>query len=188
MGADGDVIAPTRENAARRAAERASARWHAHARGTIPLVRRAARILFNTLTGLSLLLCVAAVALWVRGYRASGAIYYRDGGPLISLDSRRGTFALVVQHHHQWQLRGFQVREGQNPPVAPVREYLRRGRNSKDWTLLGFSLLRSDAHWVLTAPSWFVVTAAAALPAWRLLKRRGHSHSRFAAPPAVCRD
>lgn len=54
------------------------------------------RHLLNLLTALSLLLCVAAVALWVRGYRVKDVLRWPTATGRAKLESNRGQFVLIV--------------------------------------------------------------------------------------------
>jgi hypothetical protein len=53
------------------------------------------RRLVNLLTALSLLLCVAAAALWVRSYRVSDAVLWADGSGERGAQTLSGTWVVV---------------------------------------------------------------------------------------------
>src|SRR3954452_9463049 len=56
------------------------------------LHRRPARILLNAATALSLVLCVAAAALWARSYFVADSVYSRSGATShAALTSTKGT-------------------------------------------------------------------------------------------------
>ena len=142
------------------------------------------RRLFNLLTLLSLLLCVAAGGMWVRSHRAhdcvsASSVHWTlavdsDAGVLSVLtqwsESPRERFPWLAERHDRviwdprllppvWEAWGFQVRRlvGAPQPGAPPR-----------WT---FS--------ALTAPYWAVVTLAALGPTLslgRALCRRSRLH------------
>src|SRR3954447_20778018 len=65
-------------------------------RGTIPAVRRLPRILLNAATGVSLVLCAAAVVLWVRSYRVTHSVGFpaASGNPVSGMVASRGALFL----------------------------------------------------------------------------------------------
>ena len=128
--------------------------------------------MLNLLTALSLLLCVAVCALWVRSYFATEALGYGrivDGpaGRTLSVHgagSGRGRFVLVLVQSLPSELtpeytRPFYLRQ---PPHD-----LDQGRASPSlWNRLGFFLLEPPEYGVIV-PAWVLAVVTAALPAYR---------------------
>jgi hypothetical protein len=89
----------------------------------MPRVRHVPRILLNALTALSLILCAATVALWVRSYWIADVIERRERQ--IQVDGERGwTFLRLVSQ--RGKLRGTTVRHFDevtypaNGPTGPI--------------------------------------------------------------------
>src|SRR5688572_23395667 len=130
------------------------------------------RRLLNGLTALSLLLFVAAAALWVRSYFATEAVGFGrvlDGaaGRTLSISGAgwaRGRLVLVLVQDLPSELspeyaRPFYLRQ---PP-----QELRRDRPSPSlWNRLGFFLLDRPEHGVIL-PLWALAIVAAVLPIHR---------------------
>lgn len=121
--------------------------------------------LSNFLFWVSLVLCVATLLVWWRGGRATDGIYYRNGGPLVTVDARRGEISLVVQRHHRWALQGLRYRRS-DPLGYSVREQLRWPPDRRRWQLAGFALWTSEeaGQWVATVPYWSIAAAAITWP------------------------
>ncbi len=158
---------------------------------------RALHILLNSLTLLSLLLCLAAAALWIRGLWAADAIVagfwdyrphprypaYKDASFLLAVHERgRCTFSIVKRACVEGPGRHLQTGPGPNGEkfayqradsdglmkLAPAGP----GVQVSDIYFGGFGY-REAAYFKSTAiPDWSLVTATILLPAARLLKRR----------------
>jgi hypothetical protein len=138
------------------------------------------RRLLNLLTALSLLLCVAAVALWVRGHWVGDGIVVSSGRYHHSLDSSLG----FLDYECCWE-RPRPVRK--TLPMTPGRGFRRTRWEPAEWEtrlppeagrFLGFAWgsgekvyqSRDPFVWV-RVPYWSVVAALAAVPAWRFSAR-----------------
>ena len=133
-------------------------------------MRRLFRILLNSLTVLSLLLFVAAVALWVRGHYTYDMIGFRGRWVSARLESSSGNLAVVAISFSQpwsedlgwyWRAAG-----GPSPGQLPGAR-------------LGFGVLSRQIgtrHMrALCVPAWSVALMTATLPAlgiWRWLRKR----------------
>ena len=77
------------------------------------------RRLLNLLTALSLLLCVAVVALWVRSYRASETLYWieenKSGGSARAARACRGGLVLSIE---RWGASAGGLRRGYHPGIC----------------------------------------------------------------------
>ena len=160
------------------------------------IVKRLFRIVLDTATVLSLLVCIAAAVLWVRSYRVAD-IYFMPSAPDTFVGSSRGTFfafgrpaplppdvlALLKQGS---QPRGYRR-------DAPFDFRPRRGssaepgyRGSFEFVGVSWFLTRGGRFpaqgggrgggyiapvWQATAPHWMVVTLFGILPAARLIRR-----------------
>ena len=140
------------------------------------------RRLLNLLTALSLLLCVAVVALWVRSYFVTevagwGRVGHGAGAGRLrvyGVGSGRGRVVLVVVDSAPSELnpeyaRGFYLRE---PPAEVERDR----PHLSVWNRMGFFLLERPENGVIL-PMWLLAVAAMALPvcratAWRRARKR----------------
>jgi hypothetical protein len=123
------------------------------------------RSLFNFAAGLSLLLCAAAVTLWVRSYqfpdnRVGESLNFRRSDPRWWVISHRGAFTLCRQNGKDWG-REFGKVEGLGFKFGGLR-----GPNGSLWNL-------RVPYWFATAvllvpPAWWVAWARRA---WK--RRRG---------------
>jgi hypothetical protein len=179
-------------------------------------VRRLGRILFNTLMGLSLLLCLASVALCVRSYWVGDQLYWsrwtsagmpaspgtlRMHETAVFLVSGRGGLAVEFRIQEvQWQ-------SGERAHnQVPGTEFLRSANDKPEypdakpvdtvWRRLGFG------HWSATyglgytatsrrlwAPAWFVAAMFTLWPAaWMLSRARARRRARRGLCPACGYD
>ena len=149
--------------------------------------------LFALLSALSLLLCVAVVALWVRSYRTADLLtdwYHRPHGdhfikcwPI--LHSERGGVSLNVRTYHidkalpfpspRWQTapaRAYPARPVSRGPPDPTYTRVVRDTDRRFW---GFQLARyaerpvtwsvaSDTYFRATTPHWAWVALLLVLP------------------------
>jgi hypothetical protein len=136
-----------------------------------------ARRLFNLLTALSLLLCVASCGLWLRGYWTWDLVHVRAAGRWFHVGSAAGVLKagtwLVAEH---------------DPDLSPAHKRLapseardllkfyqltatyRLHAMGFEYMALGGSKPRSAR--IVVVPAWFPAAAAAVLPGWWLRDRR----------------
>jgi hypothetical protein len=146
-----------------------------------------ARRLLNLLTTLSLLLCVAVCALWVRSYRGCDVLVApRRAGDRLCVTSEFGVFAVEAEGELRGSPRtGWEYFASPLPRRWPVRR--RAG---------GFDVYQdSVTHYVrlpptpvrgVTVPHWFVLLAGMALPAWRFGRVRRRSVAAARAASGLC--
>ena len=178
-------------------------------------MRRLARILLTAVTVLSLLLCVAALALWVRSYWRGdrvdavilGSEYRQTPGWMISVISGRGGFGGSVSHvtryyadDDSWPkgLANWTSRRFRHTSVIPV--YPKWAPGQSQWRRWGFQWTRhtltAPDSWAIqrsiVAPYWVVALATLVLPAFRLrrrlLLRRASRRARSGLCPACGYD
>jgi hypothetical protein len=150
------------------------------------------RRLLNLLTLLSLLLCVAATASWVRSYqRCDQVLYQSDEDPrgvqrCFVLGWNRGVFEF--QHHHIAGLgRAYAEWTGLHMEHAEASRRDFPAGSPRGLAMLGFGFLPpvtkvvSPAvwwHYSVYVPHYAVVFAAGILPVARLLSRRQRTDPR----------
>jgi len=135
------------------------------------------RRLLNLATILSLLVCVAVIALWVRSYsRRLGIVTWNPKGGRVVAVEYGGVYyqygSYVQRRKFEWQ--------GLSAPPATVRLY-----DFAKHRFAGFYFLADDrkgvadrlgpGHWVVGVALWFCLALAGVLPAiriWRLTRRR----------------
>jgi hypothetical protein len=147
-------------------------------------VRRFLRILFNAATVLSLVLCVATAALWVRSYwRLDTFAWTRPPRPgaeslFVYLDSGSGGMmtgiGLLSYGWASEQPSGWDWRRDDHRPVSYAG-----GRTANRWGFGHDSFHHPQVRWVrIIVPAWLVVTLFGALPTTRLalsIRRRRRS-------------
>ena len=143
------------------------------------------RRLLTLPSALSLLVCVAAVALWVRSYFRLDSFGWRDApGSGFQLSSETGEFLLFRVTRvgpGEW---------GTGWNSFRVSPDLRNARRIGS-TFLGFQYYRSPpaaSHGVVVAgvPYWFIALAAAALPGLRTARVYRHRRLVLHSRCAVC--
>jgi hypothetical protein len=125
------------------------------------------RRLLNCLTALSLLLCVAVAALWVRSYGCSDEITYRGPKEAVKIRSNGGTFYFIRSR--------FKL-------VIPGWSHI---FNSRYYPAESGWLDRADVTW--RAPYFSLFTWTALLPGWRYLLPWLRAR-RDRRSPGVCRS
>ena len=141
------------------------------------------RRLLNLLTALSLLLCLAACGLWVRGYWVKDLVGWPRANGHATLASNRGQFVLIVMRHQEperyYRPAGFYYRRVQVSHYSPLTDY------QNPLLTVHFQRLRFSSHtwrsqtpesqtW-LKVPHYAVAAVTAALPlaaAYRHAARR----------------
>jgi hypothetical protein len=156
-------------------------------------VRRHSRILLNTLTVLSMLLCLATVALWVRNYRVGDDVsVWRTAAETdrewqmvwcTQLQFLHGETRIDIYGSRYWagspSGRAWFVLDGFREP-SPYPSWL-GFRHYRDRRWEGGKLY--FARWMLAVPCWSIALLTAALPLVRAFRwwRRG------TRPRGVCR-
>jgi hypothetical protein len=135
------------------------------------------RRLFNLAAAVSLVLCVATVALWVRSYYYWDAIFLQRGVYSVDARTANGKFNVHMAERHAippWTVKVFRTFPRDSDPFysgVPT-----------GWNRLGFRFSHpSDPDFahaaMVTIPFWFLAAASGVLPAhWsiRHSRRRGH--------------
>jgi len=148
----------------------------------------------NFLTLLSLLLCAAAVALWIRGYRRMDIVHLRTDARWYYVESLQGSLAVGTWRTANHDPRTFLL-------ARPV-SYESVPRETSAWLLpnyektavtrlhaLGFQyMLATDVgpHHMVVVPAWSVALLAAGLPAAAALRRRRNRRRARAGCCARC--
>ena len=163
-----------------------------------PPVRRLPRILLNTTTALSLLLCLFTLTCWQRSRSHEETLGWRlsNIGPEFRLtwlphgfvlwyhyfpwrySEHRRDFALQFDHGAQ-----LYAESDDAHPYDTVAGWL----GESPWNRLGFSFWSPAVDWAITSPFWAPLALAALLPAARTtnaLRRR--RHRRRAAARGLC--
>jgi hypothetical protein len=113
------------------------------------------RRLFNLAAALSLVLCLATAALWVRSYYVSDQFGYTNGGPWIGMTSERAGISLAYKHYHNHTLpnKGLEYRASPRPSPRQIS------------TFLGFFYWNGSGtgitFWELIVPLWFIAVLVA---------------------------
>ena len=163
-------------------------------------MRRAFNVLFTPLATTSLLLCVAACVLWVRGYfvvddvqyiRHAGAGRMEDGQAKWSLMSAKGELGVGVSYTNASGAIGPRFRWFHDAAPAPIIP----GPHSTVPAQFGFHFLRAtfpigpSTVIVVTGvvvPAWFAALATAALPALAFLRLRRRRRIRWRLANGMC--
>ena len=142
------------------------------------------RRLLNFLTVLSLLLCVAAVALWVRSHAVEDQIMWRrvDGARWVVTSPGDLVVGWELLNWSGWPTDSYGLRYERGTPVPAVEHVVRMlvlnvgpGDHFGQWQRMGFGW-----YWWrpasgagnfarIVVPLWAVVAATGALPAWRAI-------------------
>lgn len=169
------------------------------------------RRLLNFCTALSLLLCVAVVALWVRSYFEGGRVGWSRsaGGPWseVYISSEwdfvlgRGRIVVERTRRNEWWRRIVRDNSGAWHPTDPGMgpwEWVARWEGPQDYVgaipdvpgtfdRAGFGYYRVSLggyeSWIVAAPAWLPAVLFALLPGARLLRRL-----RRRAAPGSCRQ
>jgi hypothetical protein len=147
------------------------------------------RILLNAATVLSLMLCVATMAAWVRSYQASDIGWWTLANPQMELEiatCRGGLFASLMTPVNRDIFAPAGVGWEQSAPVG----YAEVGEIATSSNRFGFALIcieeREYVKRLIACPYWFIMLLMAILPgarfvAWRRRARRLRMH------PHLCR-
>src|SRR5687767_11209119 len=148
------------------------------------MLRKLARVTFNALTALSLLLCVAACVLWVRSYSARGDGWSRGNyrSASLSLSSYRGR--LTACYFSDSFPGTFRAARG-SPPYGWWHDHGFELTHTR-WRV--FRRPPSNEHFVyLTCPHWAPSLVAVLPPtAWLLAAVRGRCRRRVIAKLSLC--
>ena len=157
-------------------------------------MRRPPRILLNTATVLSLVLCVLTTAAWVRSHVASDHAYWSRANPRMELtiDTYRGGFIAGI--HANVGKTDLLVDPGAGWDSDGTPENYSDLWASKDspFNRLGFALDHFSTSGVTTlrllaCPFWFILLLTATLPVARLVGRWRRVR-RLRTPPDLCRQ
>jgi hypothetical protein len=162
-------------------------------------MRRLCRGLFNGLTVLSLLLCVATVVLWARSYGLSDQVDWRGAGGWRALRTAKGRVAAsVLLADHSGYPEQFQRPRYQRDQAGPPFNWLlmmggSAGDTLADWERGGFAwherrnIGRGTLHAIAVVPFWFVAAATAALPlGWVTMRRQSSARHRRRQRAGLC--
>ena len=135
------------------------------------------RRLLNLLTLLSLLLCVAVVALWVRSYRAVDTVTWAPRGGLFQTFTMPGR--LYLRHSSGTWSNGGGVGHTARPADAADRAYRWQAYADRAALGVGYRYLATGASGSheITVPLWYLLASGALAPAlaaarFRARKRR----------------
>jgi hypothetical protein len=148
------------------------------------------RRLLNLVTVLSLLLCVAVVAMWVRGYSAGGAFEVRAATSSYQVSWPVGKIALASRAAAPpYPPGGYQLIS--HPPADLDLWYARRSGAPPAFdyhAAAGFGWLSDSGTRAVFAPAWFVAAATAAFPLWHMPRewRRRRTVRRSRRGQCVC--
>jgi hypothetical protein len=145
------------------------------------------RGLINLLTVLSVLLCAAAVVLWVRGHIVEDRLVWRNvnGARWVSSAPGHLVIGFELANWSAWPTNGHGVHYESGPP-QPVAEHVARmlvlsigPRDTFEQRQgMGFGWYRwrpvsRASHFArLVVPLWAVVVVTGALPLWRAVRTR----------------
>ncbi len=145
-------------------------------------MRRLLRILLNAATALSLVLCAATVALWVRSYQTGSSVtrYGRTASgarvEIATVSLFRGSVGL---HESVWVLNGLSQRVSYRIETGPLASDVAGGASDLYPVAWGFGWYADgpteDVHRTargVTVPCWALASACAALPIVRATRRR----------------
>ena len=146
------------------------------------------RRLLNLLTILSVFLCVAVFALWIRSYWHYDLAGGRLGAVAGGFASYRGHLLWVGAAGLAERTVATNFESGPASPEADAfAQYLRR---SAAWNALGFSYLSIDASTpplhALVTPSWSVALLASMPPALRFMRHRSRRRRAASGNCASC--
>jgi hypothetical protein len=155
-------------------------------------MRRLLRILLNVATVLSLVLCVATMAAWVRSYRAYDGVYWSRANPRMQLwieTYRGGLDAGVAKALSPLNVL---LPPGAGWHQSTPRSYV-KGHGPQDtfFNRFGFSLgsfqVNATAVRDLTCPFWFIILLTAILRGARLAGWRRRRARRLRMRLGLCR-
>jgi hypothetical protein len=151
---------------------------------------RLGRWLFNGIAGLSLVLCVATAAFWIRSYFRLDDISHKGQWHIHNFSSVRGRAFIQWGWSTQDELKratGRYARGGFVWDTVPSGATLGVEPMSRGWRLGGFDYFswagRRNAAGQLTVgehvtivPWWFLTASAALWPIWWLIRTRRQAH------------
>jgi hypothetical protein len=143
-------------------------------------VRRLRRIVFNSLTAISLLLSVLTVSLWVRSFWRCDVISRARAGiepPELKTTTILSTKGFIALHISRYPA---------SPP--PQQSWTRWGRSVQHPFELRIRWVRQQDRWELQLPHLMFALLAGVLPVCWLLRWRITRHSRAGLCPACGYD
>ena len=161
--------------------------------------------LLNLLRALSLLLCVAVVALWVRSDRVCDiAVYFREGGWYGRVLSQHGRVTFQAAPHCPFSGGGLYLAHTPAPAAVGFSGAPLIGSDGVRWEQLtsgGLPGLISSPLYTIGGPSrtsanvwvphWALAAVTAAAPTWRiasLLRSRAHARAKRGLCPSCGYD
>jgi hypothetical protein len=158
-------------------------------------MRRIARHLFNTLTLLSLVLCVAASVLWARSYCLTDQVEWRNAGGWRTVYSARGHVVVAVvladSSGQDWMFHGPRYERGlaARPGGSLFALDYTSSDRFTDWEWAGFQWHvrrnRRRTHAIAVAPFWGLAALTAVPPAFWTIRRLA-SRRRLARAAGLC--
>jgi len=139
------------------------------------------RRLFTIASAVSLMVSIAAAALWVRSYFNQDILFISTGAdrPMLGIAAGSGTFTLLLHERYQWPAGIRLCPYSSANPIVEMRKsvgdtYLHRG---------SFGFLRSHQwrSWAVACPCWFIVLATASWPLTLAISRRRKKAAPFAS-------
>jgi hypothetical protein len=136
------------------------------------------RRLFNVLSALSLLLCAAVVALWVRSYWVNDRLNIWPAGPgpggadcrSYNLRSGKGGLAFWISARDGPSAPRYKVTWSHNPAYWYPMQANEGDGNMTRWNRFGFELREYPNWFSFTVPYWSLAAALSALPAMWLTR------------------
>ena len=131
------------------------------------------RWIFNAAAGLSLVLCLGTVGLWVDSYHSWRFVQYRGPQRQTSIASLRGAIAIVAEERPRVS------RSAWNYEHRSAEFVLIRGTNGYEWR---FRYVSTSSFLYAAAPHWFPALLFLVLPGIWAVKR-----CRRRIPPGHCK-
>ena len=159
-----------------------------NSRDDVPMKRR----LLNLLTAVSLLLCAATVALWVRSAEVSDMVGLTWGARSVWAKSRAGSVELEwlswpPSEVRAWQRFSHLIAE-ESKPFPPARGAARSGQagDGKRFRAYRDRTARGTPSWGVVFPHWAMALATTVVPAIWLARARGRRRRRHAGLCTRC--
>jgi hypothetical protein len=163
------------------------------------VMKRIGRYIFNALTVLSLLLCVATAGLWVRSYHNEDCLIHISNSDEVTdkcLYSSLGRMTclavtfFITTPDGAHEATGFRWQTKKHSPglfnrttIHSVRDF--GAQPGFVWRNFEFTN-RDPFRPLITVPHWALVMLLAFLPSWGLIRHAGHGKSRVAGICPQC--
>jgi hypothetical protein len=114
------------------------------------------RRLLNILAAISLLLCVATLALWVRSYWAADAVDWEGSNDILGAGSQKGRILIVVTRNSgNVGDTGFQFQIGRSPNQLKFEDEF--GNDGHEWLGFGYAHISAgETICLIMLPLWFI--------------------------------